>query len=217
MSQPVDILWRGVRLELLLRFRSVGPWPWIALLAWGGIARAQEPVMLRNHSIHLTCHSLWFGATILLACLAVQSPRRSPSRSNIRTTVSVAGALTLVVALAQATLGILLDLAFPGPLDIAVYGQSFALFLAAWFPLALVWSVPVAGSCAAGLLVQGITTLATLLIAVPLWRLGGWAFVASAGVLVGAWSGLRWAGVLQSRSVPSASPPDQTAAPQPRF
>ena len=59
--------------------------------------------------------------------------------------------------------------------------------------------------------------LATLLIAVPLWRLGGWAFVASAGVLVGAWSGLRWAGVLQSRSVPSASPPDQTAAPQPRF
>lgn len=173
--------------------------------------------MLRNHGIHLTCHSLWFGATILLACLAVHSTHRSTSRPYIRITVSMASALTLIVGLAQAAVGILLDLVFPGPLDVAVYSQSFALFLAAWFPLALVWSVPGAGSCAAGLLVQVTTTLATVVIAVPLWRLGGWAFVASAGVLVGAWSGLRWAGVLQPRPAPRATPPDQTAAPQPRF
>ena len=110
-----------------------------------------------------------------------------------------------------------LDLVFVGPFDVPVYSQSFLLFLAAWFPLALVWGVPGAGSCAAGLLVQVTTTLATVVTAVPLWRLGGWALVVSAGVLVGAWSGLRWAGVLQPRSAPSASPPDQTAAPQPRF
>lgn len=173
--------------------------------------------MLRNHGIQLTGHSLWFGATILLACLAVQSTRRPALLVDMRQTVSVASALTLVVALAQATLGTLLDLVFPGPFHVAAYGQSFALFLAAWFPLALVWVVPGAGSCAAGLLVQVTTTLATLVTAVPLWRLGGWAYVVSAGVLVGAWSGLRWAGVLPSRSAPGASPPDQTAAPHPRF
>lgn len=171
--------------------------------------------MLRNHGIYLTCHSLWFGATILLACLAAQQPRAFSLQ--LRYCVIAAAVLTLVVAFVQATLGILLDLVFSGPPDVAAYGVSFALFCAAWLPLALVWSIPGAGARPAGLLIQITTTVVTAATAVPLWRIGGWALLASAGLLVGAWSGLRWAGVLQPRGASRAATPDQAAKPQPRF
>lgn len=102
---------RLVRLEVLLRLRGFGFWPWFMLSAWCLFAAGQEPIVLRDFGIHIGAHGAWSGATILLLALAA-SGRESVDtgsyglvlRNSVTSLVVVAVLLAVVVGAAQAAL-----------------------------------------------------------------------------------------------------------------
>ncbi len=70
---------RLARLELKLRLRQVGLWPWLVLVGWAAIAAAQEPRVMRGFGVVLTWQGVWAGGLVLLLVLAVSGPRRPES------------------------------------------------------------------------------------------------------------------------------------------
>lgn len=70
---------RLARLELQLRLRQVGLWPWLVLVGWAAVAAAQEPRVMRGFGVVLTWQGVWAGGLVLLLVLAVSGPRRPAS------------------------------------------------------------------------------------------------------------------------------------------
>lgn len=194
---------RSLRLDLVIRMRNVGLWPWLVLAAWGLLARAQEPVMLRNFGIAIAPMAMWSGAAILLGAMALAGPR--PPSPLLRHSAITAIALVLWVGLAQAAMSLVLDLVFFGPRSLGYAADSAVRFGLVWLPpvLAFVASPPTGGLAVR--IVQGVPVLAALWMAAPIWRHG-----LAAGAAI---SGLACAGCLLACRAVSATSGTCVAAP----
>ena len=131
---------RALLLDLKVRFRTVGIWPWLALGTWGLVARLQDPAdVFRPFGIYVCLQAVWFGATILLASLILAAPRSS-HEFDIRHSVFTSVLVLAIVALAQAALGFTLDVLIPAELEPARYLASCWTFVVVWLPAVAAWS-----------------------------------------------------------------------------
>lgn len=180
---------RSLRLDLAIRLRTIGLWPWLVFVGWGLVARAQEPTMLRSFGIEIAGMALWSGAAILLLALALVEPGPRPPR--LLRDVITSSALVALLGLAQAVLAAVLDAAFLGVPRLTDGLRSSCRFGFVWLPavIPLVSAVPGAGP--ATRLAQFVPAVVSLCVAGPIWRLdlatGGFvAALASAGSLLAA-------------------------------
>lgn len=209
MRPPLAVLARSIRLDLAVRLRSIPPWAWLVLVAWGGVARAQEPLMFRGLGLHLTAQATQFGATILLAAASVGGPA---APTLLRHTVIVASVLVVGLGWCQAVLSCLLDALFPGPLSLGAHVQSWLLFSATWMPLSMAWVALAVGQGKARGCLQLVATLVSLSLAAPMWRMpGSWVAVAalasSGGTVLGllATQPIRWEMATSPRRPPPST------------
>lgn len=163
----------------MVRFRTVGIVPWLALAIWGLVARLQDPAdVFRPFGIYVCQQAIWFGATILLASLTLAAPRPH-QRSIIRYTV-IASMLGLgVVALAQAALAFTLDVFLPAELEPARYLDSCWTFVIVWLPAVAAWSTAGRVATRWTRAVQWSALGVSVCLAVPAWREVPWRPIAA--------------------------------------
>lgn len=163
---PVSL--RHLRLDLRIRLRNVGLWPWLVFVAWALLARAQEPTMLRRFGIHIANTATWSGAAVVLAALTLASP---PTRNiAIRHSVIVSVLLAWGVGLAQAAAALLLELVFSGEVLVEGSVRSAARFGFAWLPAVFLLVVIPPRSGLAATACQATTFVLCLWLAAPIWR-----------------------------------------------
>lgn len=166
---PLAVTTRLVVLILTARRRSVGAVPWLALLAWAGYAKAQEPVMLRSFGVSLHGQACWVGGcAILLLHLAGSRPTdRQPA---VHATLLANAVVLAVASLAQASLALVCE--FPlGSVDLARHARSLLLFPIAWAPLATALAWPT-GAKATRIAVATVLGLVGAALSVQLWQSG---------------------------------------------
>lgn len=206
LRPPLPVFARAIRLDLAVRLRSIPLWAWLGLVAWGGLARAQEPLLFRGLGIHLTAQAAQFGATILLVAASLSG---GLGPASLRHDVIVSSFLVVGLGWCQAVLAYLLDALFPGPLSVGSHVYSWWLFSATWLPLSMVWVAWDVGQGKARWLLQLVATLVCLLLAAPMWRMTGSAvavaaLAASGGTVLGllATQPIRWEMATSPRRLP---------------
>ena len=124
---------RLVGLVCLARLRSAGFLPWLVFAAWLGIASSQEPVLLRSYGVCLVEQASWAWANVLLVLL-LMAERRQPMRWGWLANLS----LLLLLAIVQAVLPLLIDLARDRPHSLARL-KDVAGFSLCWAPFAMTY------------------------------------------------------------------------------
>lgn len=139
---------RLVRLEVISRLRAIGWVPWLLLVAWLVVSRAQEPIMLRSFGIQLLDQSAKAASVIvLMLCWAAPliTLHRNEVRGNLPTAHLAAYALTnlfllILIAVAQSLLTTSLELLMGGRWTGFTDPLATASFVLVWSPVAVVSS-----------------------------------------------------------------------------
>lgn len=139
LEQPAA---RELTLALRVRTRSVGGWPWLGLVAWALVARAQEPQLLRSFGVDIAEMAIWSGGTVVLFSLLSVAAANPASRIQLRRAVTEAAILVLAVALIQACLTGLMELIFARSIRLGTLANSAWTFLLVWLAPATAWIPP---------------------------------------------------------------------------
>lgn len=151
---------RLIRLELVVRLRRLGWWPWIVLMLWALFAGAQEPRLLRSFGVNICWQATWSGATILLLAGSTLGPERGGASTLRRSGTQWVAALglTALVAALQASVAWLIDWLTGNAVPLTMWSSSAVGFFLAWTPAAIAASALGAvdgGGGAAKLLLAG--------------------------------------------------------------
>jgi hypothetical protein len=165
---PPALSFRCLRLNLLIRLRTVGLWPWLVFGGWSLLARAQEPTLFRQFGINIAQTAIWSGSAILFLALALAGP---PVYSLLRHAVILSAALVAGVGGIQAAVSLLLDFIFAATASPAAAARSAAIFCFVWLPAAVALVRAPGGRSWAACSLQVGVTLVSLLLAGPIWRL----------------------------------------------
>jgi len=162
---------RLLRLDIVLRMRRLGWWPWMLWIAWALVAICQEPPMLRAFGAELCAQATWSGAVVVLTCLALLG--EPGPKSRIRHGVCIAVLLTSFVGLVQATVSLLADEMLGWGHSWSEAGRSWMLFVLVWTPASLAYAAPplLANRSSADLLLRTLTVVFSLTMATS-WRDG---------------------------------------------
>lgn len=169
-------------LDLQVRLRTVGFWPWIGLVLWACAARLGEAAdVFRPFGIFLTLHGVWFGGTILLASLVLAGSTQ-PRAPYIRFSEYAAGTLVVLVGLAQALLCLTMDLVVPADPEFGSYLTSFWTFVVVWLPSAVAWSPASPTAALAARAVPWMAFACSACMAVPAWREVPWRSISASAL-----------------------------------
>lgn len=69
---------------VVLRLRALGWLPWLGLAAWGVLAAALEPPVLRSSGVRLREAACWSAAVVIWWVSVTTSPDAAPSRWSVR-------------------------------------------------------------------------------------------------------------------------------------
>ena len=178
---PNNMSCRLLRLDIVVRLRRLGWWPWMLLIAWAFVAIYQEPALLRSFGTELCAQATWSGAVVVLLCLALLGePHPHPS---MRHSVYAAILLTSFVGLAQAMVALLADAALGWGHSWSEAARSWMLFVMVWTPACLGYTAPplFANRSPVDLLLRTLPVLFSLTMATS-WRDG---LSSRAGVAMG--------------------------------
>jgi hypothetical protein len=166
-QSPSGTLARAIALDLRVRVRTIGPWPWVAYLGFGLLSRGQEPNILRTDSIFLFHQALWMATWALFIALLSTAFGKEARLRN-----SAGKAITLVTALAtiQFLVTWILDELLPGPADHHALLHSVIGFLSPALPIALVCMRPIQDQSRPELFLRLSVILAGICLAAVCWR-----------------------------------------------
>jgi hypothetical protein len=175
---------RALMLDLKVRFRAIGVWPWLVLVLWGILARVGEPAdVFRPFGILLSLHGIWFGAIILL-CALLLAGQPPLTGSCIRRSVYMAIGLVGLVGVVQSMFAFLLDLVFPARIEPAVYLESLWTFVVVWLPTAVAWCSQERSARPADRALPWVALAVSVLLAIPAWRVAPWRSIAASALAV---------------------------------
>jgi len=187
-----EITCRLVKIDLLVRLRQLGWWPWALLGLWAFASIGQEPRLLRSFGTSLGWQATWSGAAVVLAALMFLGAR--VPAPYLLLTVITALILTGAVGLIQAVVAFLVDLLCGGGAPWSEAGRSLLCFVLVWTPasLTLACSHPAVPQFSPVRLLQALPVVFSLTLAATCWHDGlspgmvGAVFLAALGAILAA-------------------------------
>lgn len=163
------LMLRAVALDLLIRVRTVGAWPWIVYLCIGLLSRGQEPTILRSDSIFLCHQSLWVATWFLLALHLLSVGGTRGNRPGL--SLLLALVLTSLLGAVQCLVTFILDLALPGPVEPSLAIDAGMRFLLPGIPVALLCMKRIQQQSMSELIIRSTAFLVMIGLALASWRL----------------------------------------------
>lgn len=134
---------RLLLLNLKVRLRNLGAWPWLGLAAWALLARGQEPTVFRGFGVELANEAIWSGGAVVLLCALAVDIRQYHTEARFRCTAIEAAGSVLLLAFLQGLLGVAVELAFAQNARLSATLVSVSRFVLVWLPVAVLWVRPV--------------------------------------------------------------------------